>query len=75
MLVAHSEDYRFVRTTSLAISSSDKAKLDAHLTCVRERGKRVEGMRKNKDKASGAPPLFGINSELRRRSSALALGV
>src|SRR5438093_6247054 len=36
---------------SLAISSSDKAKLDEYLTSVREVEKRVEGMRKNKDKA------------------------
>jgi len=38
-------------TLSLAISSSDKAKLDEYLTSVREVEKRVEGMRKNKDKA------------------------
>ena len=33
------------------ISSSDKAKLDEYLTSVREVEKRVDGMRKNKDKA------------------------
>ena len=38
-------------TLSLAISSSDKAKLDEYLTSVREVEKRVEGMRKNKDRA------------------------
>src|SRR6184192_652819 len=38
-------------TLGLAISSSDKAKLDEYLTSVREVEKRVEGMRKNKDKA------------------------
>ncbi len=38
-------------TLSLAISSSDKAKLDEYLTSVREVEKRVEGMRKSKDKA------------------------
>jgi hypothetical protein len=36
---------------SLAISSDDKAKLDEYLTSVREVEKRVDGMRKNKDKA------------------------
>jgi len=38
-------------TLSLAVSSSDKAKLDEYLTSVREVEKRVEGMRKSKDKA------------------------
>jgi len=38
-------------TLGLAISSSDKAKLDEYLTSVREVEKRVDGMRKNKDKA------------------------
>jgi len=38
-------------TLSLAISTSDKAKLDEYLTSVREVEKRVEGMRKNKDRA------------------------
>uniref|UniRef100_Q029N8 DUF1552 domain-containing protein n=1 Tax=Solibacter usitatus (strain Ellin6076) TaxID=234267 RepID=Q029N8_SOLUE len=33
------------------ISSTDKAKLDEYLTSVREVEKRVDGMRKNKDKA------------------------
>jgi len=33
------------------ISSNDKAKLDEYLTSVREVEKRVDGMRKNKDKA------------------------
>jgi hypothetical protein len=33
------------------ISASDKAKLDEYLTSVREVEKRVDGMRKNKDKA------------------------
>jgi Protein of unknown function (DUF1552) len=33
------------------IASSDKAKLDEYLTSVREVEKRVDGMRKNKDKA------------------------
>ena len=36
---------------SREISSSDKAKLDEYLTSVREVEKRVDGMRKNKDKA------------------------
>ena len=35
-------------TLSLAISSSDKAKLDEYLTSVREVEKRVEGMRETK---------------------------
>ena len=34
-----------------AISGSDKAKLDEYLTSVREVEKRIDGMRKNKDKA------------------------
>src|SRR5437016_14578502 len=34
-----------------SISSNDKAKLDEYLTSVREVEKRVDGMRKNKDKA------------------------
>jgi hypothetical protein len=34
------------------ISSNDKAKLDEYLTSVREVEKRVDGMRKNKDKAA-----------------------
>ena len=38
-------------TLSRSISSSDKAKLDEYLSSVREVEKRVEGMRKNKDKA------------------------
>lgn len=38
-------------TLSGKVSSSDKAKLDEYLTSVREVEKRVEGMRKNKDKA------------------------
>src|SRR5436305_1390449 len=41
-------------TLSLAISSSDKAKLDEYLTSVREVEKRVEGMRKSKDQAEDA---------------------
>jgi hypothetical protein len=36
------------------ISSTDKAKLDEYLTSVREVEKRVDGMRKNKDKADAA---------------------
>ena len=36
---------------SRKISSSDKTKLDEYLTSVREVEKRVDGMRKNKDKA------------------------
>ena len=36
---------------SRKISSTDKAKLDEYLTSVREVEKRVDGMRKNKDKA------------------------
>ena len=36
---------------SRTISSGDKAKLDEYLTSVREVEKRVDGMRKNKDKA------------------------
>jgi hypothetical protein len=38
-------------TLGKAISSDDKAKLDEYLTSVREVEKRVDGMRKNKDKA------------------------
>jgi hypothetical protein len=38
-------------TLSNQISSNDKAKLDEYLTSVREVEKRVDGMRKNKDKA------------------------
>src|SRR5205809_1716554 len=38
-------------TLSKAISSTDKAKLDEYLTSVREVEKRVDGMRKSKDKA------------------------
>src|SRR6185436_19493967 len=36
---------------SRSISSTDKSKLDEYLTSVREVEKRVDGMRKNKDKA------------------------
>jgi Protein of unknown function (DUF1552) len=36
------------------VSTSDKAKLDEYLTSVREVEKRVEGMRKNMDKAADA---------------------
>ena len=39
---------------SRKISSTDKAKLDEYLTSVREVEKRVDGMRKNKDKAEDA---------------------
>jgi hypothetical protein len=38
-------------TLSTKISSRDKTKLDEYLTSVREVEKRVDGMRKNKDKA------------------------
>jgi hypothetical protein len=38
-------------TLSKKISSTDRAKLDEYLTSVREVEKRVDGMRKNKDKA------------------------
>ncbi|MGH9632747.1 MAG: DUF1552 domain-containing protein [Bryobacteraceae bacterium] len=38
-------------TLSSKISSSDKAKLDEYLTSVREIEKRIDSMRKNKDKA------------------------
>ncbi|MGH8692648.1 MAG: DUF1552 domain-containing protein [Burkholderiales bacterium] len=38
-------------TLSRKLSSSDKAKLDEYLTSVREVEKRVDGMRKDKDKA------------------------
>ena len=38
-------------TLGKTISSEDKAKLDEYLTSVREVEKRVDGMRKNKDKA------------------------
>ena len=41
-------------TLSGKISSTDKAKLDEYLTSVREVEKRVEGMRKSKDKADDA---------------------
>src|SRR5258706_7263536 len=41
-------------TLGRAISSSDKSKLDEYLTSVREVEKRVDGMRKNKDKADDA---------------------
>ena len=48
------------------ISSSDKAKLDEYLTSVREVEKRVDGMRKNKDKADELAkqknrPVFTMN--------------
>lgn len=39
---------------SREISSGDKAKLDEYLTSVRDVEKRVDGMRKNKDKADDA---------------------
>ena len=39
------------------ISSDDKAKLDEYLTSVREVEKRVDGMRKNKDKADDLAKL------------------
>ena len=39
------------RRSAAKISSNDKAKLDEYLTSVREVEKRVDGMRKNKDKA------------------------
>jgi hypothetical protein len=40
-------------TLSQKVSSTDKAKLDEYLTSVREVERRVEGMRKAKDKADG----------------------
>jgi hypothetical protein len=39
------------------VSSNDKAKLDEYLTSVREVEKRVDGMRKNKDKADDVAKL------------------
>ncbi len=42
------------QTLSGKISPTDKAKLDEYLTSVREVEKRVEGMRKSKDKADDA---------------------
>ncbi len=39
------------KSLTAEISSSDKTKLDEYLTSVREVEKRVDGMRKNKDKA------------------------
>ena len=42
------------QSLSRKISSTDKAKLDEYLTSVREVEKRVEGMRKSKDKAEDA---------------------
>src|SRR5947209_7201052 len=49
-----------------AISGNDKAKLDEYLTSVREVEKRVDGMRKNKDKADDLAkqrnhPVFTMN--------------
>jgi Protein of unknown function (DUF1552) len=44
-------------TLSKKISSSDKTKLDEYLTSVREVEKRVDGMRKNKDRADDAAKL------------------
>jgi hypothetical protein len=44
-------------TLSGKISSNDKAKLDEYLTSVREVEKRVESMRKNKDKAEDEAKL------------------
>ena len=51
---------------SKQISSNDKAKLDEYLTSVREVEKRVDGMRKNKDKAEDAAkqknrPVFSMD--------------
>ena len=48
------------------ISSTDRAKLDEYLTSVREVEKRVDGMRKNKDKAEGLAkqrnkPVFSMD--------------
>jgi len=43
---------------SRSISSDDKAKLDEYLTSVREVEKRVDGMRKNKDKADDLAKQF-----------------
>jgi len=48
------------------ISSNDKTKLDEYLTSVREVEKRVDGMRKNKDKAEDAAkqrnkPVFSMD--------------
>ena len=49
-----------------AISSNDKAKLDEYLTSVREVEKRVDGMRKSKDKAEDVAkqknrPVFSMD--------------
>src|SRR5205814_5840948 len=41
----------FAAALGREISSNDKAKLDEYFTSVREVEKRIDGMRKNKDKA------------------------
>jgi len=51
---------------SREISSTDKTKLDEYLTSVREVEKRVDGMRKNKDKADDVAkqknrPVFSVD--------------
>jgi hypothetical protein len=53
-------------TLGREISSDDKAKLDEYLTSVREVEKRVDGMRKNKDKADDVAkqrnrPVFSMD--------------
>jgi hypothetical protein len=53
-------------TLGTQISSSDKAKLDEYLTSVREVEKRVDGMRKSKDKAEDVAkqknrPVFSMD--------------
>ena len=55
------------QTLSRQISSNDKAKLDEYLTSVREVEKRVDGMRKNKDKAEDLAkqknrPVFSMDA-------------
>ena len=53
-------------TLSSKVSSNDKAKLDEYLTSVREVEKRVDGMRKNKEKAEDVAkhknrPVFSMD--------------
>lgn len=49
------------------ISSTDKAKLDEYLTSVREVEKRVDGMRKSKDKADAAAQGKGVPAAMMPR--------
>jgi hypothetical protein len=60
-------------TLSKKISATDKTKLDEYLTSVREVEKRVDGMRKSKDKAEDAAkgmnrPANGLPEDLREHA-------